>query len=193
VTLILASGSQRRADLLSAAGFDFRAIPADVDETPRPNELPGAYVLRVARSKAERVAEAHSNRDSELVLAADTVVVAGERMMGKPRDAAEARSMLKSLSGTVHDVLTGVVVRNGSRQAEQVVATRVHFLPLSEEEISWYIGTGEPDGKAGAYGIQGRAARFIDWIQGSWSNVVGLPISTVYKLLAEVSGPGDVD
>jgi septum formation protein len=180
---VLASASPRRAELLSAAGFDFDIIPADVDETPAAGEPARGYALRVARAKADHVARQQSG--GRLVLAADTVVVAGSRLMGKPLDAADAESMLRALSGVVHEVHTAVVVRTADRRLEQVVTTEVRFNPLSSQEIAWYISTGEGEGKAGAYAIQGRAARFIDRIDGSWSNVVGLPISTVYRLLSE--------
>jgi len=182
VPLILASGSPRRAELLTAAGYTFEVVPADVDETPTPGESPADYAMRIARAKATRVAAA---RSSDIVLAADTVVVGDERLMGKPTDRQDAASMLKVLSGRTHDVHTAVVVRGPGLNAEELVTTRVRFQPLSESEIEWYLETGEPEGKAGAYGIQGRASRFIDWIEGSWSNVVGLPISTVYRLLKD--------
>jgi len=185
--LILASSSPRRAELLTTAGFEFVVIPADVDETPRATERPPDYALRVAHSKADRVA-AGLPPDC-VVLAADTVVVCGGRLLGKPVDAAEAAAMLRTLSGSVHEVHTAVVVRGALRKVNRVVTTRVRFLPLSDAEIEWYLATGEPDGKAGSYAIQGRAARFIDSIDGSWSNVVGLPISTVYRLLKEAGYP----
>jgi septum formation protein len=184
VPLILASASPRRAELLAAAGFEFEVVPADVDETLQRGESPQSYALRVARAKAQHVVTSH--RPYGAVLAADTVVVVGDRVMGKPADSLEAASMLRSLSGTVHDVLTAVVVQTHERRVEQVVTTRVRFHALTEGEIAWYVETGEPNGKAGAYAIQGRAARFIEWIEGSWSNVVGLPISAVYRLLTEV-------
>ena len=120
------------------------------------------------------------------MLAADTAVVTESRIMGKPRNDEDAEGMLATLSGSVHQVLTGVVVRTARRELVELVTTRVHFLPLTAAEIAWYIGTGEPAGKAGAYAIQGGAARFIDWIDGSWSNVVGLPIATVSRMLKEV-------
>ena len=182
--LILASASLRRAELLTAAGFDFVVIPADVDETPRATERAPDYALRVAHAKAERVTGGLP--PDYVVLAADTVVVAGGRLMGKPVDDADALTMLRSLSGNVHEVHTAVVVCVASRKVNRVVTTRVRFQPLTEAEIEWYIATGEPRGKAGGYGIQGRAARFIDSIDGSWSNVVGLPISTVYRMMKEV-------
>jgi septum formation protein len=118
-----------------------------------------------------------------VVLAADTTVVAAGQILGKPADHAEAIHMLERLSGAVHEVFTGVVVLAGEREAAEVVRTRVHLVPLTPDEIKWYVGTGEPMGKAGAYGIQGRAARFVDWIDGSWSNVVGLPVATVDRML----------
>jgi septum formation protein len=183
--LILASRSPRRAELLSAAGYEFDIVPADVDETPRAGETPAEYTLRVARAKAERVIT--NGRDAAgIVLAADTVVVVDGRMLGKPSERADATAMLRSLSGKAHDVLTAVVVQTGTRRIEEVVTTRVWFQPLSERDIAWYLASGEPEGKAGAYAIQGRAARFIDRIEGSWSNVVGLPVSTVHRLLSQV-------
>lgn len=182
--LILASASPRRAELLRAAGFVFEVRPAHVDESPVPGEEPTAYALRIARDKAEYVADL-GRRSGCVVLGADTVVVAGGRMMGKPVDSGDAEAMLKRLSGSVHEVHTGVVLQAGARQLSEVVTSRVRLLPLSEDEIAWYIRTGEPQGKAGAYAIQGRAARFIDWIEGSWSNIVGLPVATVHRMLKE--------
>src|SRR5688572_23178532 len=186
--LILASASPRRAELLASAGFDFEVAPADVDESAHPGEDPAQYALRVATVKAHRVMSgqapsAGSGQGDGVILAADTVVVAGGRMMGKPVDDRDAESMLRQLSGVVHEVLTAVVLLDNGRAASEVVSTKVHFLPLSDADIRWYIATGEPRGKAGAYAIQGRAARFIDWIEGSWSNVVGLPIASVFRLL----------
>jgi septum formation protein len=183
VPLVLASASPRRAELLAAAGFTFEIAPADVDETPAGSEPPDEYALRVARAKAQLIVLARSS--DAVVLAADTVVVGDGRLMGKPVDRMDAASMLRSLSGRIHEVHTAVVLRTRDRRAEEIVTTRVRFQPLSDAEIDWYLDTGEPDGKAGAYGIQGRASRFIDWIEGSWSNVVGLPISTVYRLLRD--------
>jgi septum formation protein len=177
--------------------------PVDVDETPEPDEAAIEYVLRVARDKAEawwsrqsaprgsalepanpRTANPRTNDLSVCVLAADTVVVAGGRILGKPAHADQAREMLTLLSGTTHLVHTAVVVRVAEAEVAEVVTTRVRFVDLSESEIAWYLGTGEADGKAGAYAIQGRASRFVDRIEGSWSNVVGLPVATVYRMLA---------
>jgi septum formation protein len=180
--IILASGSPRRAELLASAGFTFTVHPAEGDERPVPGERPEPYVLRVARAKARATVD-RVGKTGRIVLAADTTVVVSGEMFGKPRDTDDAARMLHSLSGTVHEVLTGVVVVAADREDQEVVRTRVRFLPLSSQEIAWYLQSGEADGKAGAYGIQGRAARFIDWIDGSWSNVVGLPVATVYQML----------
>jgi septum formation protein len=184
--LILASASPRRAELLTTAGIDFDVVAASIDETPHPDEAPAEYVLRVAREKAAAVAS-RVDIDGRLhvVLGADTVVVAGGRLLGKPADAADARQMLALLSGGVHDVHTGVVLKAGSGETAEVVTSRVRFVSLTDDEIAWYIASGEPDGKAGAYAIQGRASRFIDWIEGSWSNVVGLPVATVYRMIRQ--------
>ena len=135
----------------------------------------------MARDKARVVAARHAA--DAVILAADTTVVAAGEILAKPLDAADAARMLALLSGTVHDVLTGVVLMRDTAESVEVVRTRVHFINLTEEDIAWYVATGEADGKAGAYGIQGRAARFVDWIEGSWSNVVGLPVATVARLL----------
>jgi nucleoside triphosphate pyrophosphatase len=184
--LILASASPRRAELLTTAGIDFDVVVATIDETPHPDEPPGAYVLRVARAKAAAVASrADLDGRSHAVLGADTVVVVGGRLLGKPADAADARQMLGLLSGGVHDVHTGVVLKSESGETAEVVTSRVRFVPLTDDEIEWYVASGEPDGKAGAYAIQGRASRFIDWIEGSWSNVVGLPVATVYRMIRQ--------
>jgi septum formation protein len=180
--LILASASPRRADLLRAADIPFAVEMADVDETPRAAEAPDAYVLRVARDKAFTV---DRRKPGNLVLAADTTVVVGGRILGKPSDDKDAWNMLKSLSGRVHDVLTGVVLRENGREWTAIARTEVRFLPLTDSEISWYIASGEPHDKAGAYAIQGRASRFIDRIDGSYSNVVGLPVATVCNLLRQ--------
>lgn len=183
--LILASASPRRAELLESAGFSFDVAPSNVDETVHDGEAPKAYALRIARAKAAVAAE-QCRKSGGVVLAADTVVVAAGQILAKPEGSEDAKRMLKTLSGAVHEVHTAVVVRSGNREVSDVITSRVRLLPLSDAEIDWYIGTGEPEGKAGGYAIQGRAARFIDWLEGSWSNVVGLPVSTVYRLLREV-------
>jgi septum formation protein len=183
--LVLASASPRRAELLRTAGFTFDVRPADVDETPRPAELPAAYALRVARDKA--LAAADGTSDEVWILAADTVVVVDGQTLGKPSGDADARRMLSMLSGTVHEVLTAVVVRHGATEISEVASTRVRFTELSQAEIDWYVESGEPDGKAGAYAIQGLGSRFVDWIEGSWSNVVGLPVAAVYRMLGRAA------
>jgi septum formation protein len=180
--LILASASPRRAELLTSADIEFDVSPATIDETPRPDEPPRDYVLRVARAKA---VAAHARHDGAPVLGADTTVVAGGQILGKPEDHGDAAKMLRLLSGAVHEVHTGVVLLMSGKDVVEVVTTRVRFVPLSDTEIEWYISTGEPAGKAGAYAIQGGASRFIDWIDGSWSNVVGLPMATVYRMLRD--------
>jgi septum formation protein len=185
--LLLASASPRRAELLTAAGFTFDVRPADVDETWFDGEPARVYALRVARAKAARIAGSATAGD--VILAADTVVVADGRLLGKPVDAADAAAMLRTLSGRQHEVLTAVVLMTGGKTWEAVVSTTVWFDDLSADEIAWYVASGEPVGKAGAYGIQGLAARFVERIDGSWSNVVGLPISTVYSMLRQVGFP----
>jgi septum formation protein len=182
--LILASASPRRAELLAQAGFTFVVDPADVDETQLADEDAAAYVARVARAKAAVVAARHP--PGTLVLAADTTVVIDGDVLGKPEDDADAARMLSRLSGRAHDVLTGVVVRRAADERVEVISTAVTFLTLTGDDIAWYVGTGEPAGKAGAYGIQGRAARFVDRIDGSWSNVVGLPIATVWRMVRTI-------
>lgn len=181
--LILASASPRRSELLLQAGFEFDVDAADVDERVLPGESPATYVARVALDKARGVAARHPS--PAVILAADTTVVANAEILGKPLNDDDAARMLTLLSGIEHDVLTAVVVKGPAGERAEVVRTRVHFLELSADDIAWYIGTREPEGKAGAYAIQGRGARFVDWIEGSWSNVVGLPIATVAKMLAE--------
>jgi septum formation protein len=183
--LILASASPRRSELLTRAGFRFSVEVADVDESPVAGENPEAYVLRVAREKARVVAD-RCRETGGIVLAADTTVAADGEILAKPENDLDAIRMLKLLAGRVHDVFTGVVVLAGGRELSEVVPTRVRLLPITMDEILWYVKSGEPMGKAGAYGIQGRAARFVDWIEGSWSNVVGLPVATVYRLLRDL-------
>lgn len=178
--LVLASGSPRRAEILERAGWAHEVIVAGIDETLLPDEEAAAYVQRLARSKAEKVA---SGLDRGLVLGADTTVVVANQILGQPVDEADARRMLDLLNATWHDVLTGVaVVRVGGETRVAYETTRVRFAEMSGEEIDWYIGTGEPFGKAGAYGIQGKASLFIEEIDGDYFNIMGLPIRLVYKL-----------
>ena len=155
-------------------------MPAHVDETAHEGESAQAYVHRVAEAKARAIAAKARGRT---VLAADTTVVVDSRMLGKPADDEDARRMLRLLSGRAHQVVTGVTVVSGSALTTRVASTDVEFAPLSEEEIAWYVATGEPHDKAGAYAIQGYASRFVTRIAGSYSNVVGLPIALVYDLL----------
>lgn len=178
--LILASASPRRAELLTAAGFTFDVDPADVDETPRDGEPPDAYAQRVAREKALAVA---ASRPGHVVLAADTVVVLDRRIFGKPLDRADAAHMLEALSGRDHEVLTAVAVARDGSVEEHLESTWVRFAHMTAAEVAWYVSTGEADDKAGAYGIQGLASRFIERIDGSYTNVVGLPVAAVYRML----------
>lgn len=178
--LVLASGSPRRRDLLAGLGLRPEVRPVDIDESPRPGEHAATYVARLAREKAvERAAP------GELVLAADTVVALDGQLLGKPKDRDDARRMLRQLSGRGHEVLTGVAVFDpaADRLEVEVVSTTVFFNGLGAGEIDWYVDGGEPMDKAGAYGIQGQAAVFIDRLDGNYSNVVGLPLPTVYRLL----------
>jgi septum formation protein len=178
--IVLASASPRRAELLRAAGIEFDVMPANVDERVRPSETPDAYVRRVAEAKARALA---GRADGRVVLAADTTVVIEREMLGKPLDDQDAKRMLRLLSGRCHDVVTGVTVRVGAEMTTRVISTLVEFAQLTEHEIDWYVATGEPRDKAGAYAIQGYASRFVTRITGSYSNVVGLPIALVYEML----------
>lgn len=178
--LILASASPRRSELLTAARIPFEVRPVDVDESPLAGEVAADYVVRVARDKAVAFGPPPAGA---LVLTADTTVVVDGEILGKPIDEADAVRMLRLLSGRWHEVLTGICLRGGGRESAAFDLSRVHFLPLAGAEIEWYVGAGEPFGKAGAYAIQGLASRFIDRVEGSYSNVVGLPVSRVYKEL----------
>lgn len=179
---MLASKSPRRLEILQAVGWEFEAIAANVDETRYESEDAVSYVKRLAQTKAETVA---GKLCGGLVLGADTVVVIGEEILGQPRDDEEARRMLSLLSGRWHAVLTGVaLVRCGQPPYALVEheTTRVRFSEMSIDEIDWYVSTGEPKGKAGAYAIQGKGALFIEEIQGDYFNVVGLPVRLVYEM-----------
>ena len=205
--LILASASPRRAELLRAAGYAFDVVVADIDETLRDGEAPAMYVRRLAADKSAAawtsIASLHDRRrprtdgpakaghdedDDRIVLGADTTVVVDDEILAKPRDDADAAAMLRRPSGRVHEVLTGVSVRGNGFELGQVETTRVHVAPLTDEEVAWYVATGEGRDKAGAYAIQGFASRFIPRIEGSYSNVVGLPVACVRGLLTEISG-----
>jgi septum formation protein len=184
MTLLLASASPRRAELLRAAGFTFEVQPAHVDESVRPGELPEAYVRRLAAAKASVVTAASPDR---VVLAADTTVVVDDVILGKPVNASEAVAMLRLLAGRRHDVLTAVTIARGTTAITHLAKTSVEFAPMSEAEIQWYVASGEPADKAGAYAVQGLASRFVTRVEGSYSNVVGLPMALVYSMLVELA------
>jgi len=181
--LILASSSPRRAEILHDAGFTFSVISSAVDETPFPEESARDHVSRLAAAKAELVAARALG--PAIVIAADTVVALDGRILGKPRSEADARQMLEMLSGRTHNVLTGVTMIRlpDAERIEFVESTLVHFATLPEEEITRYLATEEPQDKAGAYGIQGRAGRYIPRIEGCYFNVVGLPLARVQAAL----------
>ncbi len=179
--LILASTSPRRAELLTAAGIEFAVRAADVDETLLPGESPADYVLRLSRWKALAVA-----RPGDLVLGADTTVVIHDEIAAKPIDHADAKRMLRALSGQWHDVLTGVTLLRDDMILSDVDTTRVRFVEISDSELDWYVNTGEPMDKAGGYGIQGLASRFVERIEGNYANVVGLPVEMVYRMMKSV-------
>ncbi len=183
VRLVLASASPRRADLLTAAGYVFDVDPADTDESVHPGEGARDYALRVARDKAAAVRPRHPD---EYVIAADTIVVVDGAILGKPQDEADASRMLGLLAGRVHEVVTAVVVTRGFDERCGIESTQVTFGWLTPDEIAWYVGSGEPRGKAGAYAIQGLASRFVTGIVGSYSNVVGLPVALVCRCLREL-------
>ena len=180
--MILASSSPRRRELLSLLGRPFITASPDIDETPLPGEDPVAYVARLAVEKAHAV-EAPSDA---LVIAADTTVDLDGVILAKPEDADDAKAMLRGLSGRSHVTHTGVALRLGERTVHTVVTTTVRFVPLTDDAIDWYVGTGEPHDKAGAYALQGGAAVFVDRVEGSVSNVVGLPMHAVAALAAEL-------
>ena len=182
--LILASASPRRADILTAVGWDFEKQTADVDETELAGENAEDYVRRLAREKAFAVAEKHQNA---LVLGADTIVVISNQIVGKPKDYEDARRMLRILSGNWHEVLTGIalieVVEGVYETKVDLQRTRVKFAELSSTEIEFLIEKGAPLDKAGAYAVQAQAALFIEQIEGDYWNVVGLPVNLVYELI----------
>jgi septum formation protein len=192
-SIYLASRSPRRRELLRQIGVTFEIIPlreaprypADVDETPHPGETPDAYVLRVAREKAQAAADITGVRrlTSRPVLAADTTVVRDDAILGKPANAAAAVCMLQSLAGRAHRVLTAVAVTSGEEIETRVSESQVWFRALTPEEIRRYVATGESTDKAGAYAVQGRAAAFITRIEGSYSGIMGLPLAETAELL----------
>jgi len=192
--LILASASPRRAELLRAAGFEFDVVTVDVDETPRDGEPPATYVRRLAAEKSAagsnvRFAGRASSAPTPtpIILGADTTVVVDGEILGKPRDDDDAARMLRRLSGRRHDVLTGISLRQGAYEVGRVETTVVDVAPLSDADVAWYVGSGEGRDKAGAYAVQGLASRFIRRIEGSYANVVGLPVAAVFELMREMS------
>lgn len=185
--IILASGSPRRSEILNFVGWEFEKQVADIDETGFPGEKPADYVKRLAEEKAAAVA---LDFKSEFVLGADTIVVIDDEIVGKPVDLDDAREMIGKLSGRWHKVLTGVAVIRDSETAVEVQTTRVKFKQLDETEIEFLVDQGEPLDKAGAYAVQAQAALFIEKIEGDYWNVVGLPISLVYKLIGGFCGNG---
>lgn len=180
---ILASASPRRVELLRAAGLQPVVVPAGVDETAWPGETPADHVVRLARAKAAGVAARHPDA---AVLGADTVVAIDDEILGKPRDDDDAGRMLRRLAGRTHRVYTGVALAVGADFRTDVAVSEVTMAPLSPAEIQWYVASGEPRDKAGAYAIQGLAARYVTAIQGSYSNVVGLPVALVYAWLRDL-------
>jgi len=220
VRLILASASPRRAELLRAAGYVFDIHAVEIDERSKADESPVEYVQRLAQEKSARafqelstdgppegghhvlrqpltngrpdVASGFSRTSELLVLGADTAVVIGSEILGKPRDVEDAARMLRLLSGRTHEVMTGVCLVNTGRRVSHVEISDVTFARLTEDQIAWYVSSGEGRDKAGGYAIQGLASRFIPRIEGSYSNVVGLPIALVDDLIHRLTTPRSV-
>ncbi len=185
--IILASASPRRAELLESAGIRFDVVPGHIDETPLPGEEPVAHVLRLSREKAAEVAR---REEGTFFVGADTIVLCDDEIMGKPRDNDDAARMLAKLSGRTHQVITGFTVleRESGRMINRAIGTDVTFTSLSQGEIDAYVATGCPLDKAGAYAIQGGAAYMVERIDGSYTNVVGLPLCEVVAALRELGG-----
>ena len=181
-TLILASQSPRRKELLKQLGYDFTCVPADIDESVLSSESPEQYVARLALAKAQAIAIKH--HDDVVVLGSDTSVVFGQHILGKPESLSDCHTMLAMLSGNTHEVVTAIAGVKGQRFEVVIVSTEVDFKTLSEKEITNYWHTGEPQDKAGAYGIQGIAGQFVKQIRGSYSAVVGLPLYETAQLLS---------
>ena len=179
---ILASQSPRRRELLASIGLTFEVMPSDVPEVHQPGESPEEYVARLSRDKAEAIASKH---DDAWIIAADTTVLLGDELLEKPADAADARRMLATIAGKTHIVYTGVTLQNAALgwRDTRVAESEVRMLPLDERDIAWYVSTGEPLDKAGAYAVQGIGAMFIDSIHGSYTNVVGLPLALLFQML----------
>ncbi|HXH09938.1 MAG TPA: Maf family protein [Alphaproteobacteria bacterium] len=180
--LILASASPRRRELLAATGLTFEILPADLDESPHPGESAETYVRRLALAKAQAIARHHSDA---IVLAADTTVTIDGLLLGKPQSPEEARWMLRRLRGREHAVVTGVAVMapETNHSAMEVISSRVQMRPFAMTTIEWYLASGEPLDKAGAYAIQGLGAALIERVEGSYTNVVGLPLTETLSLL----------
>jgi septum formation protein len=180
--LILASASPRRRELLASIGIRFDVVPSNVPEARQDGEAPEEYVARLSRDKAEVIARQYPSR---WIVAADTTVLLGDELLEKPVDPADAARMLATIAGRTHIVYSGVTVQCLDRQHREtrVSESEVRMLPLSSSEIEWYVGTGEPLDKAGAYAVQGIGAMFIDSIHGSYTNVVGLPLALLFQML----------
>jgi len=178
--LVLASGSPRRAKILTSVGWEFEKHVADINEDMRNGESPRDYVVRLALEKANAVAKLYPD---QWVLGADTTVVIDDGILGKPVDLDDARSMLRTLSGSWHEVLTGIAIARNGHACSDIQCTRVKFGPMSEEEVEYLTVRGDPLDKAGAYAVQAQAALFIEEIDGDYWNVVGLPINLVYRLM----------
>jgi septum formation protein len=191
--LILASASARRAEILHDAGLSFSVLSSAVDETPMPGESPAELVQRLADAKAELVS-ARAVAPA-IIIAADTEVVLDGHVLGKPRTSEDARQMLTKLSGRKHSVLTGVTLVRlpDVEQRRFVETTHVHFAPIPDEEVTRYVASGEPFDKAGAYGIQGRAGRFVPRIEGCYFNIVGLPLARLCQELKELGWSEDLE
>jgi septum formation protein len=198
--IVLASASPRRAEILRNGGFPFETLRGSIDETRLPGEPAPEYVLRLAREKGRAAAKTlgqtseqapdpspHPTTQPALIVAADTIVSIGKEILGKPTSAEDARRMLRMLGGHTHEVLTGLSITKvpGLTEVSAVESTRVTFLPLSEDDISYYISTGEPFDKAGAYGIQGIGGRYVERVEGCYFNVMGLPLSRLWRALRE--------
>jgi septum formation protein len=193
--LILASASPRRAEILRNAGIHFEVCATDVDESRPADEAPGDYVRRLALTKAKSAATKHLDPvDETLIVGADTVVVVNGDILGKPVSPDDARSMLRRLSGRVHEVHTGLALLRSSGAEQRVVeeVTRVHFAPLTDQQIEDSIATGEPFDKAGAYGIQAIGGRYVTRIEGCYFNVMGLPLARLWSLLRELGWENSV-
>lgn len=181
MSLVLASGSARRAELLTRIGLAFEVSPADVDETRLPDEPPGVYVERLAREKVRAV-----GASDDIVIGADTAVVFGSAILGKPAHPAEARGMLQKLQGKSHEVFTGVAVRRGDQVSSVVDVVQVEMLTMTDDEIDGYVSTGEPMDKAGSYALQGRGGLFVSSVTGSPFTVIGLPVHLLPRLIRSV-------